>query len=263
MLFYTEFCTIFRSRASSKSAVTGKISRDGGEGGISRVAYYDGVTLALSTASDRLAAQAVIGRGPANRRYQPPSPEVINLPVEPAAAYDPFSQLLRQHIIRYASLQLQIQLYLTMSDKNDSSLSKGKAKEKKKSPAAKEKIILPPSSAKAESHSSLAGATSGRGPARDMSLPVSIPISVDTGGAITILDDPRWRESVSLTRVDTLTEPVEWETKIAKMVETALPAALGAPARLPESPLSAPTLQSGQQLTPTGSSAGAGPFSYS
>ena len=39
-------------------------------GGISRVAYYDGVTLTLSTASDRLSAQAVIGRGPANRQTQ-------------------------------------------------------------------------------------------------------------------------------------------------------------------------------------------------
>ena len=36
------------------------------------MAYYDGVTLALSTASDRLSAQAVIGRGPANRRTQYP-----------------------------------------------------------------------------------------------------------------------------------------------------------------------------------------------
>ena len=96
-----------------------------------------------------------------------------------------------------------------------------------------------------------------------MSLPVSIPIEVDTGGAITILHDPRRRECVSLTRVDSLTEPVDWETKIAKMVETALaralPAALGAPARLPDSPLSAPTLQSGLQIAPPARQPGPGP----
>ena len=69
-----------------------------------------------------------------------------------------------------------------MSDKNERR-STGKAKERKKSPA-REKIAPPP--AKAESPRS--GATPGRGPDRDISLPVSIPITVDAGIEITVID---------------------------------------------------------------------------
>ena len=127
-----------------------------------------------------------------------------------------------------------------MSDKNE---SHSKAKERKKSPA-KEKII-PPSS-KAEFPRSSAGATSGCGP-------VSIPITVDTGGEITMLD-PWRRDSVNLTRLDTDTKPVDWESRIARMVETALARALQ-----PEPPAFAPALQPGKQLAPPARQPGPGP----
>ena len=91
----------------------------------------------LSTASDRLAAQAVIGRRPANRRTQSPVSRSYKFADSSSRGVQSILELLRQHILCYASLQLQIQLYLTMSDKNNSSRSKGKAKEKKNLPAAK------------------------------------------------------------------------------------------------------------------------------
>ena len=99
-----------------------------------------------------------------------------------------------------------------------------------------------------ESPRSTAGATGSR-PDRDMSLPVSIPITHATDGTFEVAD-PRRR--VSVGRTDTDTVPVDLDRRISLIVEAALaralPAALGVPALQPGSPAPAPTLQSGQPV---------------
>ena len=84
-----------------------------------------------------------------------------------------------------------------------------------------------------ESPRSTAGATGSR-PDRDMSLPVSIPITHATVGTFDVAD-PRRRDSVG--RTDTDTVPVDLDRRISMIFEAALaralPSALGAPALQP------------------------------
>ena len=112
-----------------------------------------------------------------------------------------------------------------------------KKKDERRSSGKKEKKSSTPQ----ESPRSSAWANDGRDLAQKISLPVSIPISLDAGGEIVVVD-PRRRDSVNAGRADSVTEPVDWEERMAFMVQSALarapPAALGAPAHEPGPPAS-------------------------
>ena len=95
--------------------------------------------------------------------------------------------------------------------------------ERRNSGKGKEKKITNPQKSPALQR----GANDGRGPGRDVSLPVSIPIVVDAGGELHEVN-PRRPDTVDVGLSNSATEPpVDWEQRIARMVETAL--AFGCP----------------------------------
>ena len=98
------------------------------------------------------------------------------------------------------------------------------------------------------------------GPGRDVSLPVSIPIMVDAGGELHVVD-PRGRDSGDVGLFNNVTEPVDWEQRIARMVETALARALPVSLSAPASESGPPVMDNTKQPAPLSSPARSGcPF---